>query len=168
MAVAWTSGLFTSICLLHSTVAVTCGALMMFYLNEISVSKTRPRDDASAAGISAARPAADRDLRLLRRPAALCHWPPPLHGRLQGLRLPGLLRQGMSPRVIGNFSECRLAALLLLEKEKEKCLQQSGHVRPTSMPKLQGRLFATESFFYTSKHWERRWVLRAQPLQRKL
>ncbi|XP_074558052.1 uncharacterized protein LOC141813945 [Curcuma longa] len=29
--------LFTSICLLHSAVAVTCGALMMFYLSEISV-----------------------------------------------------------------------------------------------------------------------------------
>lgn len=31
-----TSGLFASICLLQSVVAVTCGALMMFYLNEIS------------------------------------------------------------------------------------------------------------------------------------
>ncbi|CAL9158000.1 uncharacterized protein LOC135588459 [Musa acuminata AAA Group] len=29
-------GLFTSICLLQSVVAVTCGALMMFYLDEIA------------------------------------------------------------------------------------------------------------------------------------
>lgn len=28
---------FTVICLLHSLIAVTCGALIMFYLNEISV-----------------------------------------------------------------------------------------------------------------------------------
>ncbi|XP_008796586.1 uncharacterized protein LOC103712000 [Phoenix dactylifera] len=28
---------FSAICLLHSAVAVTCGALMMFYLNEIAV-----------------------------------------------------------------------------------------------------------------------------------
>ncbi|THU51246.1 uncharacterized protein LOC135640183 [Musa acuminata AAA Group] len=31
------SGIFASICLLHAAVAATCGALMMFYLNEIAV-----------------------------------------------------------------------------------------------------------------------------------
>ncbi|XP_020588659.1 uncharacterized protein LOC110030328 isoform X2 [Phalaenopsis equestris] len=31
------SSAFFAICLLHSAVATTCGALMMFYLNEISV-----------------------------------------------------------------------------------------------------------------------------------
>ncbi|CAL9041149.1 probable apyrase 6 isoform X2 [Musa acuminata AAA Group] len=56
-----------------------------------------------------------------------------------------------SSRAIGNFSECRLAALKLLEKEKEKCLSQICHFRLTSMPKLQGRFLATENFFHTSK-----------------
>ncbi|URE33956.1 GDA1/CD39 (nucleoside phosphatase) family [Musa troglodytarum] len=56
-----------------------------------------------------------------------------------------------SSRAIGNFSECRLAALKLLEKEKEKCLSQVCHFRLTSMPKLQGRFLATENFFHTSK-----------------
>ncbi|WOL14388.1 hypothetical protein Cni_G23168 [Canna indica] len=36
-AVSSSSGIFASICLLQSAVAATCGALMMFYLNEIAV-----------------------------------------------------------------------------------------------------------------------------------
>lgn len=36
-AASSTSGIFASICLLQSAMAATCGALMMFYLNEIAV-----------------------------------------------------------------------------------------------------------------------------------
>ncbi|XP_065861382.1 probable apyrase 6 [Euphorbia lathyris] len=51
----------------------------------------------------------------------------------------------------GNFSECRSAALMLLEKDKEKCSYQQCYIGSTFIPKLQGNFLATENFFYTSK-----------------
>ncbi|XP_073105103.1 probable apyrase 6 isoform X3 [Elaeis guineensis] len=51
----------------------------------------------------------------------------------------------------GNFSECRSASLELLQKEKDKCLHQSCYLGSALMPKLHGRLLATENFFYTAK-----------------
>ncbi|KAF5183941.1 Ectonucleoside triphosphate diphosphohydrolase [Thalictrum thalictroides] len=51
----------------------------------------------------------------------------------------------------GNFSECRTAALKMLQKGKEKCSYQHCHIGNTFIPKLQGKLLATENFFYTSK-----------------
>ncbi|KAK8508138.1 hypothetical protein V6N13_055590 [Hibiscus sabdariffa] len=51
----------------------------------------------------------------------------------------------------GNFSECRSAALMLLQKGKEKCSYDRCYVGSVFMPKLQGKFLATENFFYTSK-----------------
>ncbi|CAI0402102.1 unnamed protein product [Linum tenue] len=51
----------------------------------------------------------------------------------------------------GNFSECRSAALTLLQKGKDKCAYQHCSIGPTFIPKLQGKFLATENFFYTSK-----------------
>ncbi|KAJ7953814.1 Nucleoside phosphatase GDA1/CD39 [Quillaja saponaria] len=51
----------------------------------------------------------------------------------------------------GNFTECRSAALMLLQKGKEKCSYQHCYLGSTFMPKLQGKFLATENFFYTSK-----------------
>lgn len=52
---------------------------------------------------------------------------------------------------MGNFSECRSAALMMLQKGKEKCSSQHCYIGSTFMPKLQGKFLATENFFYTSK-----------------
>ncbi|KAF6171852.1 hypothetical protein GIB67_007373 [Kingdonia uniflora] len=54
----------------------------------------------------------------------------------------------------GNFSECRSAALILLQKGKEKCTYKQCHIGSTFIPKLQGNFLATENFFYTSKFFE--------------
>lgn len=51
----------------------------------------------------------------------------------------------------GNFSECRSAALMLLQKEKEKCSYDHCYLGSAFMPKLEGNILATENFFYTSK-----------------
>ncbi|KAF2298848.1 hypothetical protein GH714_028297 [Hevea brasiliensis] len=51
----------------------------------------------------------------------------------------------------GNFSECRAAALTLIQKGKEKCSYQQCYIGSTFIPKLQGKFLATENFFYTSK-----------------
>ncbi|KAL5759522.1 hypothetical protein ACOSQ2_018360 [Xanthoceras sorbifolium] len=51
----------------------------------------------------------------------------------------------------GNFSECRSAALTLLQKGKERCSYQNCYLGSVFMPKLQGRFLATENFFHTSK-----------------
>uniref|UniRef100_A0A5B6YVL0 Putative apyrase 6 isoform X1 n=1 Tax=Davidia involucrata TaxID=16924 RepID=A0A5B6YVL0_DAVIN len=51
----------------------------------------------------------------------------------------------------GNFSECRSAALMLLQNGKEKCSYQHCSIGSTFIPKLQGKFLATENFFYTSK-----------------
>ncbi|XP_028761963.1 probable apyrase 6 isoform X2 [Neltuma alba] len=54
----------------------------------------------------------------------------------------------------GNFSECRSAALMLLQKGKEKCSYQHCDIGSTFIPRLQGNFLATENFFYTSKFFE--------------
>ncbi|XP_057494981.1 probable apyrase 6 isoform X1 [Actinidia eriantha] len=51
----------------------------------------------------------------------------------------------------GNFSECRSAALMLLQKGKERCTYQHCYIGSTFIPKLQGNFLATENFFHTSK-----------------
>ncbi|XP_050237170.1 probable apyrase 6 isoform X2 [Mercurialis annua] len=51
----------------------------------------------------------------------------------------------------GNFSECRSAALSLIQKGKDKCTSQQCYIGSTFTPKLQGKFLATENFFYTSK-----------------
>ncbi|KAG6765582.1 hypothetical protein POTOM_029630 [Populus tomentosa] len=51
----------------------------------------------------------------------------------------------------GNFSECRSAALTLLQKGKEICSYQHCQIGSVFVPKLQGKFLATENFFYTSK-----------------
>lgn len=54
-------------------------------------------------------------------------------------------------QAVGNFSECRSAAKMLLQKEKDKCLYTRCLLGSTFIPKLKGRFIATENFFYTSK-----------------
>ncbi|KAM7269315.1 hypothetical protein ACFE04_024812 [Oxalis oulophora] len=51
----------------------------------------------------------------------------------------------------GNFSECRSASLMLLQKGKEKCSYDHCYIGSTFMPKLNGKILATENFFHTSK-----------------
>ncbi|KAJ9563782.1 hypothetical protein OSB04_008942 [Centaurea solstitialis] len=51
----------------------------------------------------------------------------------------------------GNFSECRSAALTLLQKGKEDCAYDQCYIGSTFMPKLEGKFLATENFFHTSK-----------------
>ncbi|XAR65193.1 Apyrase [Bertholletia excelsa] len=55
----------------------------------------------------------------------------------------------LQPR--GNFSECRSAALSLLQKGKEKCSYQHCYIGSAFIPKLQGKFLATENFFHTAK-----------------
>lgn len=54
----------------------------------------------------------------------------------------------------GNFSECRSAAVMMLQEEKDKCQYQQCHLGSNFIPKLQGRFLATENFFYTSKFFK--------------
>ncbi|OMO79046.1 Nucleoside phosphatase GDA1/CD39 [Corchorus capsularis] len=51
----------------------------------------------------------------------------------------------------GNFSECRSAAQMMLQKGKEKCSYDRCYLGSVFMPKLQGNFLATENFFHTSK-----------------
>ncbi|BFG16680.1 hypothetical protein CerSpe_029540 [Prunus speciosa] len=51
----------------------------------------------------------------------------------------------------GNFSECRSAAIMMLQKGKEKCSYQHCSIGSNFIPKLQGKFLATENFFHTSK-----------------
>ncbi|CAJ1932072.1 unnamed protein product [Sphenostylis stenocarpa] len=51
----------------------------------------------------------------------------------------------------GNFSECRSAALTLLQKGKESCPYQHCDIGSTFIPNLQGNFLATENFYHTSK-----------------
>ncbi|KAJ8773762.1 hypothetical protein K2173_006412 [Erythroxylum novogranatense] len=51
----------------------------------------------------------------------------------------------------GNFSECRTAALTLLQKGKDKCQYQHCYIGSTFIPKLVGKFLATENFYHTSK-----------------
>ncbi|XXG69549.1 hypothetical protein AAC387_Pa06g2387 [Persea americana] len=54
-------------------------------------------------------------------------------------------------RARGNFSECRSAALMLLQKGKGECIHEHCRIGSTFIPHLQGKFLATENFFYTSK-----------------
>lgn len=51
----------------------------------------------------------------------------------------------------GNFSDCRAAALTLLQQKKEECAYQHCSVGSTFIPKIDGNFLATENFFHTSK-----------------
>lgn len=51
----------------------------------------------------------------------------------------------------GNFSECRNAALALLQKGQDGCLYEHCRIGSTFIPELRGKFFATENFFYTSQ-----------------
>ncbi|KAF5751989.1 apyrase 6 isoform X1 [Tripterygium wilfordii] len=69
--------------------------------------------------------------------------PDSLAGRKESL--PSLLQSS------GNFTECRSAALMLLQKDKEKCSYQRCQIGSTFIPELRGKFLATENFFYTSE-----------------
>ncbi|KAI3931247.1 hypothetical protein MKX01_040164 [Papaver californicum] len=56
-------------------------------------------------------------------------------------------------RARGNFFECRSAALMVLQKGKDKCNYKLWNIGSTFIPKLQGRFLATENFFHTSKFY---------------
>ncbi|XVE91496.1 hypothetical protein REPUB_Repub01dG0015100 [Reevesia pubescens] len=56
----------------------------------------------------------------------------------------------------GNFSECRSAALMLLQKGKENWSYDRCYLGSVFMPKLRGKFLATENFFYTSKFFRLR------------
>ncbi|KAK4402988.1 putative apyrase 6 [Sesamum angolense] len=51
----------------------------------------------------------------------------------------------------GNFSECRSAALKLLQKDQDKCSYGTCYIGSTFIPKIKGKFLATENFFHTSK-----------------
>ncbi|XP_072978382.1 probable apyrase 6 [Typha angustifolia] len=51
----------------------------------------------------------------------------------------------------GNFSDCRSAILMLLQKGKENCLYQQCNLGLAFVPELHGSFLATENFFFTSK-----------------
>lgn len=51
----------------------------------------------------------------------------------------------------GNFSECRIASLSFLQKDKDKCAYEKCDIGSTFIPKLEGNFLATENFFHTSK-----------------
>ncbi|KAK9107614.1 hypothetical protein Syun_023625 [Stephania yunnanensis] len=67
---------------------------------------------------------------------------------------PGALEKNKylpSLEALGNFSECKSAALMLLQKGKDECSYKSCHIGNTFIPKLHGKVMATENFFYTSE-----------------
>ncbi|CAO2163257.1 unnamed protein product [Urochloa humidicola] len=51
----------------------------------------------------------------------------------------------------GNFSECRSAALTLLQKGKEGCAYHECRLGAAFVPELEGKFLATENFYHTSK-----------------
>ncbi|KAJ7943475.1 Nucleoside phosphatase GDA1/CD39 [Quillaja saponaria] len=63
----------------------------------------------------------------------------------------GLKNRQSTLETRGNFTECRSAALMLLQKGKEECSYQHCYIGSTFIPKLQGKFLATENFFHTSK-----------------
>ncbi|KAF8779060.1 hypothetical protein HU200_003025 [Digitaria exilis] len=52
---------------------------------------------------------------------------------------------------VGNFSECRSAALTLLQKGKEGCTYHECRLGAAFVPELEGKFLATENFYHTSK-----------------
>ncbi|XP_077212658.1 GDA1/CD39 nucleoside phosphatase family protein [Tasmannia lanceolata] len=75
-----------------------------------------------------------------------------LHGE-ESLKLSAGVLDANNPTVHawGNFSECRSAALMLLQKGKDECLYQHCHIGSTFVPELRGKFLATENFFFTTK-----------------
>ncbi|RWR88197.1 putative apyrase 6 [Cinnamomum micranthum f. kanehirae] len=77
------------------------------------------------------------------------------HGVQSGMLPSGVLSlKSMSLSTLharGNFSECRSAALMLLQKGKGECMYKHCRIGSTFIPHLQGKFLATENFFYTSK-----------------
>ncbi|KAF8117564.1 hypothetical protein N665_0009s0084 [Sinapis alba] len=64
-------------------------------------------------------------------------------------------------QAVGNYSECRSAALTILQEGNDKCKYQQCSIGSTFTPKLQGKFLATENFFYTSKFFglgEKSWL----------
>ncbi|GAB2214425.1 hypothetical protein Droror1_Dr00018771 [Drosera rotundifolia] len=61
------------------------------------------------------------------------------------------LKYESSFRAVGNFSQCKTAALMVLQGRKEDCASHTCTSESFSMPKLHGNFLATENFFYTSK-----------------
>ncbi|ONM04540.1 Hydrolase [Zea mays] len=51
----------------------------------------------------------------------------------------------------GNFSECRSAALTLLQKGNEGCTYHECRLGAAFVPELEGKFLATENFYHTSK-----------------
>lgn len=51
----------------------------------------------------------------------------------------------------GNFSECKSVAAKFLQIGQDECVYQSCAIGSTFVPKMKGRFFATENFFYTSQ-----------------
>lgn len=52
---------------------------------------------------------------------------------------------------VGNFSECRSAALTLLQKGNEGCTYHECRLGAAFVPELEGKFLATENFYHTSK-----------------
>ncbi|KAL5220640.1 hypothetical protein ABZP36_025353 [Zizania latifolia] len=52
---------------------------------------------------------------------------------------------------VGNFSECRSAALTLLQKGREECRYHECRMGAAFVPDLNGKFLATENFYHTSK-----------------
>ncbi|OEL34236.1 putative apyrase 6 [Dichanthelium oligosanthes] len=52
---------------------------------------------------------------------------------------------------VGNFSECRSAALTLLQRGKEGCAYHECRLGAAFVPELEGKFLATENFYHTSK-----------------
>ncbi|XP_010554315.1 PREDICTED: probable apyrase 6 isoform X2 [Tarenaya hassleriana] len=73
------------------------------------------------------------------------NWPKLLSGLLADKNRLSSLRAG------GSFSQCRSAALTILQEGKETCTYRQCSVGSTFTPKLRGNFLATENFFYTSK-----------------
>uniref|UniRef100_A0A0D3H0L9 Uncharacterized protein n=1 Tax=Oryza barthii TaxID=65489 RepID=A0A0D3H0L9_9ORYZ len=57
---------------------------------------------------------------------------------------------------VGNFSECRSAALTLLQKGREECRYHECRMGAAFVPDLDGKFLATENFYHTSKFFRLR------------
>ncbi|KAG6547500.1 hypothetical protein Mapa_010948 [Marchantia paleacea] len=56
-----------------------------------------------------------------------------------------------SIRSAGNFTDCRRAALALLQRGRDNCLYKKCAIGSAFVPELRGKFFATENFYYTSE-----------------
>ncbi|CAA6665189.1 unnamed protein product [Spirodela intermedia] len=55
------------------------------------------------------------------------------------------------PYITGNFSECRSAVQMLLQRGKGDCPYRQCRLGSAFVPALEGKFLATENFFFTSK-----------------